>query len=242
MPRGQHGKGYNTAQATPQHNGLMPLWLPRDDDAPALEADPALGCGARCRIDGRRAMALSHAAGEVDASPLTWHAAVTNPGAEFSVRAALQDRGIDTVLPTIRYWRIRNRKRFVAERPLLARCVLFGMNKETQSLVEFVSRYVRDGDQLVRADEPDRARTIVGIERIVRGADDGWAVLPASEIYDLRLRILRGDFDATLREGRARPELPEFIKALIARGELPADSSLTHRELRRKGLKFSVAA
>lgn len=190
----------------------------------------------------RRQTALAQGAAEPN--PLTWHAAVTNFGAEFSVREALQARGIDTVLPVIRYWRIRNRKRIIAERPVFPRCVLFGMDHQTQSLIDFVSRYVRsdDGHSIIRKDEPARARSIVGIERIVRNADGNWAVVPTLEVWELRRQILTGAFDGTLRQDRARPELPPFIASLIEKGELPAMATFTHKEARRTGLKFSVAA
>ncbi len=64
------------------------------------------------------------AAGEPN--PVRWHAAVTNPGCEIAVRDAMARRGVDTVLPMLRFWQVRNRKRIIAERPLMARIVVFG--------------------------------------------------------------------------------------------------------------------
>lgn len=168
-------------------------------------------------MSSRRQNAFAQGAGEP--TPLTWHVAVTNPGREALVRQQLQGRGMDVIMPMIRFWRVRNRKRFVAERPLMARTLVFGMDRDKHDLLD-----------------------VIGLERIVRGAQDRWYVLPASEAYDLRLRILRGDFDGTLRQDRVMPELPEFIRWLLARGDLPSDSVLTHKELRSKGLKFEVAA
>lgn len=165
----------------------------------------------------RRAEAFAAGAGQPD--PLRWHAAITNPGYEFIVRAAMQDRGIDTVLPVIRYWRVRNRRREVAERPLLARTIIFGLDHDQQHV-----------------------RGIRGFERVVRGASDLWANLPANEVYDLRFAILRGDFDATLREGQPQRPLPDLIRRLIDDGDLPPQAGLTHREAKRSGLNFSVAA
>lgn len=150
---------------------------------------------------------------------LTWHVAVTNPGREALVRQQLVARGIDVIMPMVRFWRVRNRKRIIAERPLMARTLVIGMDREAHDLLN-----------------------VIGLERIVKGAEDRWYRLPAVEAYDLRLRVLKGDFDGTLREGRAMPELPSFIKWLLARGDIPADSVLTHKELRTKGLKFEVAA
>lgn len=152
-------------------------------------------------------------------STLTWHVAVTNPGREALVRQQLVARGIDVIMPMVRFWRVRNRKRIIAERPLLARTLVIGMDREVHDLLN-----------------------VIGLERIVKGAEERWYRLPALEAYDLRLRVLRGDFDGTLREGRAMPELPPFIKWLLARGDIPADGVLTHKELRQKGAKFEVAA
>ena len=165
----------------------------------------------------RRQEALNAGAGEPN--PITWHVAVTNPAREALVRQQMQSRGMDTIVPMIRFWRVRNRRRFVAEKPLLARTVIFGMDRARHDLID-----------------------VVGLERVIRGAQDRWFVLPPNEAYDLRFRMLRGDFDATLREGRAMPELPQFIRWLLDRGDLPADSFLTHKELRTKGLKFQEVA
>lgn len=165
----------------------------------------------------RRADAFAAGAGE--AAPLRWHAAITNPSYDFIVRDIMQERGIDTVLPVVRYWRIRNRRREIAERPLLARCVIFGLDPAWQDI-----------------------RGIRGLERVVKGASDSWARLPANEVYDLRFAILRGDFDATLREAHSLRPLPDLIRRLITDGYLPAQAGLTHKEARRAGLKFSVVA
>ncbi|ACL60609.1 transcription termination/antitermination NusG family protein [Methylobacterium nodulans] len=188
-------------------------------DAPVLPAEPALALGERCRWsrDMRRSAAMAQAAGEPN--PLRWHAAVTFPGCEVKVRDAMQLRRIDTVLPMVRFWRIRSRKRFVAERPLLARTVIFGLDHACQDIAG-----------------------IEGLERVVRGASVGWADLPEQDVYDLRLSILRGEFDATLRQDYPERPLPRLILYLLRNGDLPAQAVLTHKQAKRAGLKFAAAA
>ncbi|MFE1601591.1 transcription termination/antitermination NusG family protein [Methylobacterium sp. ID0610] len=188
-------------------------------DAPVLPADPALRLGERCRWsrDMRRSTAMAHAAGEP--TPLRWHAAVTFPSCEIRVRDAMQRRGIDTVLPMIRFWRIRSRQRFIAERPLLARTVVFGLDHSCQDIAN-----------------------IEGLEHVVRGASAGWADLPEQDVYDLRLSILRGEFDATLRQSHPERPWPRLIAYLIRNGDLPPQAAWTHRQAKAAGLKFSVAA
>ena len=188
----------------------------------------------------RRAEALAAGAGEP--APLTWHVAVTNPGCEAKVRDQMTERGIDTILPMIRYWRIRNRHRAIAERPLIARTVIFGLDHATQSLMDREMGHQWVGHQLIPTGRTGRLIPIRGLERVARGANDAWAVLPAPEAYKLRFSILRGDFDATIRQSNTRVELPPLIRWLLKRGEIPADSVLTHREARRKGLQFTEAA
>lgn len=175
---------------------------------------------------------------QVPPNELTWHAAATNQGKELAVRAALQARGIDTVLPLLRIWRIRNRQRVMAERPLLPRLVLFGIDKATQSLVDLVPSYVRTiDDELVPVPLSERVVSIPGLERIVRGAGQEWATFRPEDVYDLRFRILRGEFDPTITE-----ETSPIVKWLIDRGELDRRSVLTHKQAKIAGLKFSVAA
>ncbi|AWN55048.1 transcription termination/antitermination NusG family protein [Methylobacterium sp. 17Sr1-1] len=188
-------------------------------DAPVLPAAPALHLGDRCRWprDSRRETAMCQAAGEPN--PVRWHAAVTNPGCEVMVRDAMARRGVDTVLPMLRFWRVQNRKRIVAERPLMARVVLFGLDPSTQNVAG-----------------------IYGLERIVRGASDRWAVLDQGEVQDLRLRILRGEFDATLRVSHPYIEVPPLIRHLVAIGALPYSATCTHSAAKRLGLKFKEVA
>ena len=223
------------AKATPQHNVTI-NYEPREGDAPVWGSDPALGLGERCRLN-RRAQAVHDGA-------VQWHAAVTHQGCENIVRAELQARGIDTVLPMVRYWHIRRRQRIVIERPLLASVVLFCLDHNRQSLVDMFDRFEWDSEEQVlrKARGPQVAVPVPGVERVVRGASDRWAVLPTEQVWDLRLSILRGDFDATLREGMPNVELPPIIKWLLKNGDLPANAILTHKEAKRKGLKFAVAA
>lgn len=188
----------------------------------------------------RRAEAFAAGAGEPN--PLTWHVAVTNHGCEAKVRDQMTERGIDTVLPVIRFWRIRNRQRVAVERPLIARTVIFGIDHATQSLMDREMQHEWVGDQLVPAGRTGRLIPIRGLERIARGTGDGWAVMPASEAYKLRFSLMRGDFDATLRQSNPARELPPMILWLLERGEIPRDAILTHKEAKRKGLQFSEAA
>ncbi|GJE00569.1 hypothetical protein GMJLKIPL_2492 [Methylobacterium isbiliense] len=160
---------------------------------------------------------MAQAAGEPN--PLRWHAAVTFPGCEIKVRDEMQRREIDTVLPMIRFWRIRSRQRFVAERPLLARTVVFGLDHSFQSIAG-----------------------IEGLERVVRGASLAWADLPEDDVFDLRLRILRGEFDATLRQSHPERPWPRLIAYLIRNGDLPPQAVWTHRQAKAAGLKFAAAA
>ncbi|WP_125901347.1 MULTISPECIES: transcription termination/antitermination NusG family protein [Methylobacterium] len=188
-------------------------------DAPVLPATPALRLGDRCRWprDSRRETAMAQAAGEPN--PVRWHAAVTNPGCEVMVRDAMARRGVDTVLPMLRFWRVRNRKRIIAERPLMARILVFGLDRSTQHIAG-----------------------IYGLERIVRGASDRWAVLAQGEVEDLRLRILRGEFDATLRQTDPQMEVPPLIRHLVSIGALPYSATCTHKAARNLGLKFKDVA
>lgn len=223
------------AKATPQHNVTI-NYEPREGDAPVWGADPAIGVGERCRLNRKAKFE--------DGGSVKWHAAVTHQGCEGAVRAELQARGIDTVLPMVRYWHIRRRQRIVVERPLLASVVLFALDHTRQSLVDMFDRFEWDSEQqcLRKAHGPQVAVPVPGIERIVRGASDRWAVLPTEQVWDLRLSILRGDFDATLREEMPNVELPPIIRWLLKNGDLPPTAILTHKEARRKGLKFNLAA
>jgi hypothetical protein len=160
---------------------------------------------------------MAQAAGEPN--PLRWHAAVTNPGCELIVRDAMARRGIDTVLPMLRFWRVRHRKRLIAERPLMARIVVFGFDPSTQHIAG-----------------------IYGLERIVRGASERWAALDLEEVHDLRLRILRGEFDATLRESHPYIEVPPLIRHLVKIGALRFEATCTHKAARNLGLKFKDVA
>ncbi len=188
-------------------------------DAPVLPAAPMLSLGERCRWprDTRRATAMAQAAGEPN--PVRWHVAVTNPGCELTVRDAMARRGVDTVLPMLRFWRVRNRKRIIAERPLMARIVVFGLDPSTQHIAG-----------------------IYGLERVVRGASDRWAVLDQGEVQDLRLRILRGEFDATLRQTDPQLEVPPLIRHLVKIDALPYSATCTHKAARNLGLKFKDVA
>lgn len=223
---------YPAAGATPQRNAKA--------EGIVLPADEALRCGERCRYP------KVTVAGITINSPLRWHVAVTNPSCEMRVREQMQDLGIDTIMPMVRFWRIRNKQRSVAERPLVARTVIFGIDPATQMLLQPVYKHEWVGSgadkQYVPTEEVASYKTITGLERIARGASNEWAVLPPEEAFNLRFQILRGEFDATLRQFNPLAAVPPMIKWLLDRGEIPADSFLTHREARRKGLKFSEAA
>ena len=67
MPRGQHGKGYNTAQATPQHNSTIALDVPIEEGR--RNVVPNFG--------GRR-------------SPVRWYIATTAPSRELSAAASIR--------------------------------------------------------------------------------------------------------------------------------------------------------
>ncbi|MBP2495396.1 hypothetical protein ABID82_002271 [Methylobacterium sp. PvP062] len=192
----------------------------------------------------RRQAAFAQAAGEPN--PLTWHVAVTNYGCELRVREQMAERGIDTIIPMVRFWRVKNRQRSVAERPLMARTVIFGIDHSTQSLMdrEMGHEWVGEGEdrRLVPTGRTGRLIPIRGLERIARGTDDCWAVMPEAQAFKLRFSILRGDFDATLRQSNPAWELPPMIQWLLERGEIPRDGVLTHKEARRRGLNFSAAA
>lgn len=220
------------ANAGRQHNSRC--------EGVVLPPDEALRLGERCRFP------KVEVGGITINSPLKWFVAVTNPGCEGRVRDQMQDLGIDTILPMVRYWRIRNKQRLVAERPLVARTVIFGMNPKTQMLLQPVYKHAWEGSgedkRYVPTAEVESYKTILGLERIARGASNEWAEIPAQEAFGLRFQILRGDFDATLRQFNPASAVPPMIRWLLDRGEIPPDSVLTHREARRKGLKFSEAA
>lgn len=67
MPRGQHGKGYNTAQATPQHNSKIAMDVPIEEGR--RNVVPNFG--------GRR-------------SPLRWYIATTAPSRELYAAASIR--------------------------------------------------------------------------------------------------------------------------------------------------------
>jgi hypothetical protein len=120
-----------------------------------------------------------------------WFVAVTNPNCEGRVIGEMHERGILTVAPVIRYWRVRNRVRRVTERQLMPRYVIFGIDRAKQNVVG-----------------------IEGLERIVRNGDLSWARVPAAQVSILRLRALTGEFDPTSTRASA------FFEWLLAKGEI----------------------
>jgi hypothetical protein len=216
------------AHAGQQHNGRC--------EGVVLPSDQALRLGERCRYP------KVEVGGITIHSPLKWHVAITNPGCERRVREQMQDLGIDTILPMIRYWQIRNKQRDVVERPLVARTVIFGIDPKTQMLLQPVYEHEWVGKQYVPTGRIEGYKSLVGLERIARCDGERWAEMPAEQAFNLRFQILRGEFDATQRQVNPAMALPPMIKWLLERGEIPSEGVLTHKEAKRKGLNFSVAA
>ncbi|MGA0595626.1 transcription termination/antitermination NusG family protein [Enterovirga sp. CN4-39] len=122
-----------------------------------------------------------------------WFVAFTNPNCEGRVIKAMNERGIATLAPVIRYWRTRNRKRVQDERQLMPRYVIFGMDRARHNLIG-----------------------IEGLERIVRSNDRSWSRVPEWAVALLRMRMLSGEFDPSV--GR----VSNFLNWLVAQGEMPA--------------------
>jgi hypothetical protein len=135
-----------------------------------------------------------------------WFVAVTNPNCEGRVIGEMHERGILTVAPVIRYWRVRNRVRRVTERQLMPRYVIFGIDRAKQNVVG-----------------------IEGLERIVRNGDLSWARVPAAQVSILRLRSLTGEFDPTSTRASA------FIDWLLTKGEISVHAVVANPKGGRTG-------
>ena len=128
--------------------------------------------------------------------PRVWHVAVTNPGWERNVAKAMDQRGIDTFLPMIRFTTYRAKTSGVGEKPLLPRYVLF--------------RLEHSGQRLDRVD---------GLERLIRQPDGQVATVADRIVHDLRVRAVGREFEATKFGTR-------FMRWLVEQGELPARAIL----------------
>lgn len=114
---------------------------------------------------------------------ISWFAVYTNIRCERRAELGLKEAGYQTCYPVLKKWvRRPGGRKAPAERPLFARYIFVGVDLQRRDI------------------EP--IRNVDGVERIV--SKDGTpygapASIPAAVVSDLRLAMLRGDFDYTAK-------------------------------------------